>query len=79
VSVVFPSDKGRFIATGPFDDDMPHHYIIIADYRWWTDNQKEIYAWMDECLPKGRTHQQGMVVVIDDVADASNFLLRWDA
>lgn len=79
MSVVFPSDKGRFIATGPFDDDMPHHYIIIADYRWWTDNQKEIYAWMDECLPKGRTHQQGMVVVIDDVADASNFLLRWDA
>lgn len=79
MSVVFPEEKGRFIATGPFDNDMPYHYIIIADYRWWTNNEKEIYVWMDECLPRGRTHQQGMVVVIEDQSDASNFLLRWDA
>ena len=37
MSVVFPAEKGRFIATGPFDEDMPHYYIIIADYRWWTN------------------------------------------
>jgi len=79
MSVVFPAEKGRFIATGPFDEDMPHYYIIIADYRWWTNNEKEIYAWMDQCLPKGRLHQQGMVVIIENEADASNFLLRWDA
>ncbi len=77
MSVVFPKEKGRFIHTGPFDDEMPHHYIIIVDYRWWTDNETEIYAWMDQCLPKGRKHQQGMVVVIENKSDASNFLLRW--
>ena len=77
MTTVFPREKGRFIHTGPFDEEMPHHYIIITDYRWWTDNETEIYAWMDQCLPKGRNHQQGMVVVIEDSADASNFLLRW--
>mgnify|MGYP003342481599 CR=1 FL=1 len=73
---IFPKD-GRFIATGPFDAEMPHYYIIIRDYRWWNDNEKEIYRWMDDCLPRGRKHQQGMVVVIEDESDASNFLLRW--
>lgn len=76
MSDLFPKD-GRFIATGPFDTEMPHYYIIIRDYRWWTDNEKEVYQWMDDCLPRGRKHQQGMVVVIEDEADASNFLLRW--
>ena len=75
---LFPKDS-RFIATGPFDEEMPHHYIIIRDYKWWNDNEREIYAWMDECLPNGRKHQQGMVVVIEKASDASNFLLRWQA
>lgn len=77
MTTVFPAEKGRFIATGPFDEEMPHHYIIITDYRWWADNETEIYTWMDQCLPKGRNHQQGMVVVIENQSDASNFLLRW--
>lgn len=71
--------NGRFIATGPFDAAMPYYYIIICDYRWWADNESELYTWMDECLPKGRNHQQGMVVVIENESDASNFLLRWNA
>jgi hypothetical protein len=75
-SIVFPKD-GRFIATGPFDADMPHHYIIIQDYRWFNAHEDEIYAWMKECLPNGIEHHQGMVIVIEDDADASNFLLRW--
>lgn len=77
MSTLWENNKPRFIATGPFDEAMPSNYIIISDYRWWTENEKEIYAWMDECLPKGRRHQEGMVVVIDDPVHASNFLLRW--
>jgi len=77
MSTLWEDKKGRFIATGPFDEEMPHYYIIISDYRWWANNETEIYTWMDECLPRGRHHQQGMVVVIEDSADASNFLLRW--
>lgn len=76
MSAIFPED-GRFIATGPFDEEMPYHYIIIRDYRWWNQHETEIYQWMDQCLPRGRKHQQGMVVVIEDESDASNFLLRW--
>lgn len=67
----------RFLATGPFDEEMPNYYIIITDYGWWSQNEKEIYEWMDTCLPNGRKHQQGMVVVIENESDASNFLLRW--
>lgn len=77
MTTVFPAQKGRFIHTGPFDEDMPHHYIIIADYKWWNENEREIENWMDHCLPRGRKHVQGMVVVIENEADASNFLLRW--
>lgn len=77
MSTVFPAQKGRFIHTGPFDEEMPYHYIIIADYRWWAANEREIETWMDHCLPRGRKHVQGMVVVIENEADASNFLLRW--
>lgn len=68
---------GRFIATGPFDEKMPYHYIIIRDHRWWVDHEKEIYEWMDECLPRGRTHHQGMLVVIEKESDVSNFILKW--
>jgi len=78
MSDLFPKDS-RFIATGPFDEEMPYYYIIIRDYRWWNDNETAIYSWMDECLPRGRKHQQGMVVVIENESDASNFLLRWQA
>lgn len=71
--------RNRFIVAGPFDDQMPYYYIIIADFKWWTVNEREIEAWMDACLPRGRKHVQGMVVVIEDQVDASNFLLRWNA
>ena len=69
----------RFQCTGPFDESMPHYYIVISDYRWWVDNEKEIYTWMKVNLPRGIAHHQGMVVILDDEQDASNFLLRWDA
>jgi hypothetical protein len=78
MATLWENDKDRFIATGPFDDEMPHYYIIISDFRWWAANEPEIYRWMDQCLPRGREHQQGMVVVIENESDASNFLLRWN-
>ncbi len=77
MTVVFAKDKGRFLATGPFDEEMPHHYIIITDYVWWVAHEDQIYAWMRSCLPRGTAHHQGMVVVVEHDHDASNFLLRW--
>jgi hypothetical protein len=76
MSDLFPKNN-RFLVTGPFDDEMPYHYIIIRDYTWWQQNEGKIYKWMNECLPKGHRHQQGMVIVIENESDVSNFLLRW--
>ena len=67
----------RFQVTGPIDKDMPYYYIIIADYRWWVDNETEIYAWMKISLPQGIRHHQGIVVTLEHEQDVSNFLLRW--
>jgi len=79
MSTLWEDKKGRFIHTGPFDAEMPHHYIIISDYRWWAEHETEVYEWMRECLPNGTKHHQGMVVIIENEAAASNFLLRWNA
>ena len=77
MSVVFGDDKSRLIVTGPFDAEMPDHYIIIKDYRWWADNETEIYKWMRQCLPNGTDHHQGMVVTLKEEQDVLSFLLRW--
>lgn len=76
MSDLFPKNN-RFLVTGPFDDEMPHYYIIIIDYTWWQQNETAIYQWMNACLPRGHSHQQGMVIVIENEYDVSNFLLRW--
>ncbi len=77
MSTVFDDTDGRLIVTGPFDEEMPYHYVIIKDYRWWAANETEIYKWMRQCLPDGVYHHQGMVVTIKDESDVINFLLRW--
>ncbi|CAB4133455.1 hypothetical protein UFOVP257_201 [uncultured Caudovirales phage] len=78
MSVVFDgSSKDRFFVTGPFDAEMPDHYIIIKDYSWWAKHEAEIYEWMKLCLPDGIKHHQGMLVIVQREEDASNFLLRW--
>jgi hypothetical protein len=71
------ADGRRFIATGPFDDEMPFHYIVIADITYWINNESEIYAWMDENLPSGRLHQEGMTIVLERDEDVTAFIMRW--
>lgn len=79
MSTVFDSDdKRRFILTGPFDEDMPYYYIIIKDYNFWTEHEAELETWMDRNLPRGRAHQTGMVLTIEEERDAMLFMLRWD-
>lgn len=77
MAVVWENDKGRFIVSGPFDDEMPFFYIIIADFSWWNANESAIYRWMDQCLPRGRMHHRGLVLELDNEELASLFLLKW--
>ena len=51
--------------------------LMIVDYNWWADNEREILNWMNECLPRGIEHQQGMVLQFDTDFDRINFLMRW--
>ena len=52
--------KNRFVpAQNPMDRDA---ILWIEDYNWWTQNEKDIVLWMDDHLPRGRDHQQGIVL-----------------
>ena len=51
--------------------------LIIEDYTWWVQNDKEIVMWMDDNLPRGRNHQQGMVLTFDNEQQRLMFMLRW--
>ena len=51
--------------------------LIIEDFAWWAQNDKDITEWMDANLPRGREHQQGMVINFDNNEQRAWFLLRW--
>jgi len=77
VSILRGADGRKFISSGPFDHEMPYFYIVIADIGNWLKNEKEIYAWMDENLPRGRLHQEGMTIVLEHEEDVTAFIMRW--
>jgi hypothetical protein len=51
--------------------------LLIEDWAWWEANEREIYNWMGERLPRGIEHQQGIVLSFDDEQQRMMFLLRW--
>jgi hypothetical protein len=51
--------------------------LMIEDYEWWTNNEREILNWMVEHLPRGIEHQQGMTINFDSDRERMMFLLRW--
>jgi hypothetical protein len=51
--------------------------LMINDWAWWEENEREIYNWMGERLPRGIEHQQGIVLSFDDEQQRMMFLLRW--
>lgn len=77
MSLLDGANGRKFIASGPFDNEMPYYYIVIADIGYWMKNENDIYAWMDENLPRGRLHQTGMTLALDTEEQVTAFLLRW--
>ena len=53
------------------------HGVMVADYQWWHNHEREILNWMAEHLPRGIEHQHGMTVEFDSEQDRTMFLLRW--
>ena len=67
--------KNRFVpARSPMNRDV---MLFIEDYAWWVQNEKDIVMWMDDNLPRGREHQQGMVLTFDNEQQRLMFMLRW--
>jgi hypothetical protein len=67
--------KNRFVpARSPMNRDV---MLFIEDYAWWIQNDKDIVMWMDDNLPRGRDHQQGMVITFDNEQQRLMFMLRW--
>ncbi len=77
MSLLDGANGRKFIATGPFDDEMPYHYIVIADIQFWIDNEDEIHQWMEDNLPRGKAHHAGMMISLDSEIDRTAFCLRW--
>ncbi len=77
MSILRGADGRRFIVSGPFDHEMPYFYIVIADITFWLKNEPEIYAWMDDNLPRGRMHQEGMTIALEQETDVTAFIMRW--
>jgi hypothetical protein len=64
---------GRFIpARSPIDGELK---LIIEDYVFWVQNQKEIESWIFD-HGSGIT-QTGMVLSFDNDRDRIMFMLRW--
>jgi hypothetical protein len=71
--VIQMQTHGRFIpAKGPMDGAL---MLIIEDYVFWTQNQKEIESWIFEY--GSGIHQQGMVLYFNNDSDRTMFMLRW--
>jgi hypothetical protein len=51
--------------------------LIIEDFVWWMDNERDILNWMVDGLPRGIEHQEGMTISFDSQQERIMFLLRW--
>jgi hypothetical protein len=62
-----------------FEDrvDLGLYALLIEDYAWWMDNERDILNWMVDHLPQGIEHQKGMMVYFPTDEDRVMFLLRW--
>ena len=56
---------------------MGAYGLMIEDFSWWVDNERDILNWMVDNLPQGIEHQQGMFVYLPTEQDRIMFLLKW--
>jgi hypothetical protein len=58
-------------------EGMGSYGVMIEDFAWWMDNERDILNWMVDNLPQGIEHQQGMFLYFPTEQDQVGFLLRW--
>ena len=77
MGMTFDTVRQRFV--GGYSPVSKQQMLMIADYRWWVNNESAILKWLDANLPRGRDHQTGMIVSFDSEQDLLMFTLRWQA
>ena len=61
----------------PDRKELGSYGLMIEDYVWWMDNERDILNWMVDHLPHGIEHQQGMMIYLPTENDRILFLLKW--
>ena len=51
-------------------------FVIVVDYKYYLDNEKDINEWCDKCVPGWQL--TGMILEFKSEEDRLAFLLRWD-
>lgn len=69
--------RSRWSYHAPFDKEMPHHYIMCTDMKWWLLNYENMSAWLDKTYDRDRASLNGIVISFALEEDANMFLLRW--
>ena len=62
---------------GSMPQGVGSYGLMIEDYVWWMDNERDILNWMVDNLPEGINHQQGMFIYFPTENDRIIFFLRW--
>ena len=77
MSLLDGANGRRFIVVTPEEIGWTDYVVVIADFAWWIQNEKGIYSWMEDHLPKGRMHHEGMVMNFPTGELVTQFLLQW--
>ena len=65
----------RFITISANYINNGESWMLVCDYRWWNDYEREIQTWAKECLDGFST--EGMVVKFKSEEERNFFLMRW--
>ena len=70
--------QNRFLVSGPFDEDMPHYYVIVRDIDWYITNETLITTWLDNSTSPDDVDISGVVLTFKQDKDLTAFLLKWN-
>jgi len=77
MSLLDGANGRRFIVVTPEEVGWSDYMVVIADFAWWIQNERDIYTWMERNLPNGRMHHEGMTVSLPSQEQVTAFLLKW--
>ena len=71
------TNRFHLVSPSGHNNELGQYGLMIEDFTWWMDNERDILNWMVDNLPQGIDHQQGMFIYFPSDRDRIGFLLRW--